>query len=157
MAAIGMFGRWLILAVTLVFGAAAAHGEDVVVAVPTVTIYPGDVIGDEQIIERAFAPGTLGKFAIAQDRTMLVGKVARRTLLPGKPIPLNGVKDPDVVSRGGSVLAIYKSGGLTISSVVQPLRAGGVGDIIEARNMDSGKIIRGAIQADGTLRVGAIQ
>ncbi len=152
-----ILGRRLILAVMIVLGAAAARAEDVIVAVPSVTIYPGDVVGDEQLIERAFAPGTLGKFAIAQDRSMLVGKVARRTLLPGKPIPLNGVKDPDVVSRGGSALAIYKSGGLTISLVVQPLRAGGVGDIIEARNMDSGKIIRGAIQADGTLRVGAIQ
>jgi flagellar basal body P-ring formation protein FlgA len=152
-----LLGRWLILAAMLVLGAAAARAEDVIVAVPSVTIYPGDVVGDEQLVERAFAPGTLGKFAIAQDRSMLVGKVARRTLLPGKPIPLNGVKDPDVVTRGGSVLAVYKSGGLTISSVVQPLRAGGVGDIIEARNTDSGKIIRGAIQADGTLRVGAIQ
>jgi flagellar basal body P-ring formation protein FlgA len=152
-----ILGRRLILAVMIVLGAVAARAEDVIVAVPSVTIYPGDVVGDEQLIERAFAPGTLGKFAIAQDRSMLVGKVARRTLLPGKPIPLNGVKDPDVVSRGGSALAIYKSGGLTISLVVQPLRAGGVGDIIEARNMDSGKIIRGAIQADGTLRVGAIQ
>jgi flagella basal body P-ring formation protein FlgA len=150
-------GRWLLLASMVMLGAIAARAEDVVVAVPSVTIYPGDVIGDEQIIERVFAPGTLGKFAIAQDRSMLVGKVARRTLLPGKPIPVNGVKDPDVVSRGGSVLAIYRSGGLVISSVVQPLRAGGVGDIIEARNIDSGKIIRGAIQADGTLRVGAIQ
>ncbi len=152
-----LLGRWLILSAMLVLGAAAARAEDVIVAVPSVTIYPGDVVGDEQLVERAFAPGTLGKFAIAQDRSMLVGKVARRTLLPGKPIPLNGVKDPDVVTRGGSVLAVYKSGGLTISSVVQPLRAGGVGDIIEARNTDSGKIIRGAIQADGTLRVGAIQ
>lgn len=152
-----ILGRWLLLAAMIVLCAAAARAEDVIVAVPSVTIYPGDVVGDEQIVERAFAAGTLGKFAIAQDRSMLVGKVARRTLLPGKPIPLNGVKDPDVVSRGGSVLAIYKAGGLTISSVVQPLRAGGVGDFIEARNIDSGKIIRGAIQADGTLRVGAIQ
>lgn len=150
-------GRALVLAVMILLGAVPLHAEDVILAVPSVTIYPGDVVGDEQLVERAFALGTFGKFPIAQDRSMLVGKVARRTLLPGKPIPLNGVKDPDVVSRGGSVLAIYKSGGLTISSVVQPLRSGGVGDIIEARNTDSGKIIRGAIQPDGTLRVGSIQ
>jgi flagella basal body P-ring formation protein FlgA len=152
-----LLGRVLVLAVMMILGAAPLRAEDVIIAVPSVTIYPGDIVGDEQLVERAFAPGTYGKFPIAQDRAMLVGKVARRTLLPGKPVPLNGVKDPDVVSRGGTVLAVYRSGGLTISSVVQPLRAGGVGDIIEARNMDSGKIIRGAIQPDGTLRVGAVQ
>ena len=150
-------GCLLALICMMLASIAPLRAEGIVIAVPSVTIYPGDVVGDEQLVERVFAPGTFGKFPIAQDRSMLVGKVARRTLLPGKPIPLNGVKDPDVVSRGGSVLAIYKSGGLTISSVVQPLRGGGVGDIIEARNTDSGKIIRGAIQPDGTLRVGSIQ
>ena len=141
-------------ALALVLSAGPAFAADTIVAVPTVTLYPGDVIGDQQIVERPFGANALGKFPIIAERELLVGKVARRTLLPGKPIPLNGVKDPDVIVRGGTILAVYRAGGLTITSVVAPLRAGGVGDIIEARNVDSGQIIRGQVQADGTLRVG---
>lgn len=147
--------RWLLMVTVLTGTADLARAEDILLAVPNVTIYPGDVITDSQIDERVFASGTTGKLPVAEERVLVVGKVARRTLLPGKPIPLYGLKDPDVISRGGSVIAMFKSGGLTITSTVTPLRSGQVGDVIEARNIDSGQIIRGVVQADGTLRVGA--
>lgn len=130
---------------------------DAMIAVPSITIYPGDVISDGQLVERSFSLNSLGKFPVIEQRGQLVGKVARRTLLPGRPIPVNGVKDPNVVSRGGTIIAIYRAGGLTITSIVAPLAAGVAGDVIEARNVDSGRIIHGVIQADGTLRVGAAQ
>lgn len=145
--------RSIILVVALA-GAPVAGAAEIELVVPNVTIYPGDVIGEGQIIERAFPEGTTGKFAVVEERAMVVGKIARRTLLPGKPIPVNGVKDPDVIVRGGTVIAMFKAGGLTITSTVTPLRAGQVGDLIEARNNDSGQIIRGVVQADGTIRVG---
>jgi flagella basal body P-ring formation protein FlgA len=122
--------------------------------VPTQTIYPGDIIEDDQLIERTFSQAAVGRYPAVEERLVLVGKVARRTLLPGKPIPANGVKEPDLVSRGGAVLAIYQSRGLTITSLVSPLKGGAAGDIVEARNVDSGQIIRGMVQPDGTIRVG---
>lgn len=146
--------RWLLVITALSGATDMSRAEDIMLAVPNVTIYPGDVIGDAQIVERAFAPGATGKLPVVEQRTLVVGKVARRTLLPGKPIPLHGLKDPDVVARGGAVLAMFKVGGLIITSTVTPLRSGQVGDVIEARNTDSGQIIRGVVQADGTLRVG---
>jgi flagellar basal body P-ring formation protein FlgA len=147
-----------ILVVTVLSGTAGlARAEDMMLAVPNVTLYPGDVIGEAQIVERAFAAGTTGKLPVAEQRSAVVGKVARRTLLPGKPIPLHGLKDPDAVTRGTTVIAMFKAGGLTITSAVTPLRSGQVGDTIEARNTDSGQIIRGVIQADGTLRVGFVR
>ncbi|MGE0212597.1 MAG: flagellar basal body P-ring formation chaperone FlgA [Parvibaculaceae bacterium] len=126
----------------------------VTLPVPAVTIYPGDAIAEGQIVDLAFTwyePST----GLFEERAALVGKVARRTLLPGKPIPLNAVREPHAVSLGTTVLAVYRSGSLTITSRVQPLRAGAVGDLVEARNLDSGKIISGLVQADGTLRIGS--
>ena len=66
-----VLGRVLVLAVMMILGAAPLRAEDVIIAVPSVTIYPGDIVGDEQLVERPFAPGTYGKFPIAQDRAML--------------------------------------------------------------------------------------
>lgn len=151
------FLRWLLVITVLSGTAELSRAEDILLAVPNVTLYPGDVISDAQIVERAFAPGATGKLPVAEQRAAVVGKVVRRTLLPGKPIPLHGLKDPDTVTRGGAIIAMFKAGGLTITSTVTPLRSGQVGDIIEARNTDSGKIIRGVIQADGTLRVGIVR
>ncbi len=149
--------RWLLVITALSGAADLSRAQELMLAVPNVTIYPGDVITEGQVVERPFAPGTTGKLPVVQQRALVVGKVARRTLLPGKPIPLQGVKNPDVVSRGGAVIAMFKAGGLTITSTVTPLRSGQVGDVIEARNTDSGQIIRGVVQADGTLRVGIVR
>jgi len=150
--------RCLILgAAALLLQAGQVFAGDRILPVPAVTIYPGDLIGEEQIIERAFPLAAAGKVSVIEERPLLVGKIARRTLLPGKPIPLNGVREPDVITRGGSVIAVYQAGTLTITSLVSPLKAGAAGDVIEARNIDSGQIIRGTIQPDGTIRVGSSQ
>lgn len=149
--------RGCLMAVILAGATAEGNAGDIRLVLPNVTIYPGDIIADGQVIERDFPEGAVAKYPLANDRSMVVGKVARRTLLPGKPIPLTGVRDPDVISRGGTIVAMFKAGGLTITSTVTPLRAGQVGDVIEARNIDSGQIIRGVVQADGTLRVGPPQ
>lgn len=122
--------------------------------VPAVTIYPGDVISSDRLSERRFA-STQAAASVFETREAVVGKVARRTLLPGKPIAINAVRDPHAVSLGGTILAVYQVGALTITSRVQPLRAGSVGELIEARNIDSGKIITGTVQADGSMRVSA--
>ena len=63
--------------------------------VPTVTIYPGDVIADgDARRSRLPAADTVARSAILDAREALVGKVARRTLLPGQPIPINAIRDP---------------------------------------------------------------
>lgn len=149
LARMGFATLWLAFCAVL----PAAAQSTVTLPVPTVTIYPGDPISDGALTELSFTSyePISGMF---EERSALVGKVARRTLLPGRPIALNAVREPHAVTLGTTVLAVYRSGGLTITSRVQPLRAGAVGDLIEARNLDSGKIISGLVQADGTLRIG---
>lgn len=150
LARMGLASVWLAFCWVL----PAAAQSTVTLPVPSVTIYPGDAISDGQLTELAFT--TYEPISgVFEDRSALMGKVARRTLLPGKPITVNAVREPHAVTLGTTVLAVYRSGSLTITSRVQPLRAGGVGDMVEARNVDSGKIISGLVQADGTLRIGS--
>jgi flagella basal body P-ring formation protein FlgA len=84
-----------------------------------------------------------------------LGKVAKQTLLPGHPIPLNGVREPFVVKQGQAALVVFQSGDLVISSTAVSLQAGGVGELISLRNSDSGITIKGVVQADGSIRVGS--
>ena len=121
--------------------------------VPTIVIYPGDVIRDNLIVDRDLSLPPFAVGSVIENRSALIGKVARRTLLPGKPIPIIGVADPKVISNGSQVRVVFEEGGLTISTYATALQAGGVGDIIKLRNPESGLILSGTIQADGTVHV----
>ena len=155
-----VFGSWriparVLLALALV-GAAAAPmqaGENTL-PVPTVTIYPGDVVKDEILSDRPTRTlGTRG--AVFGTRDRLVGKVARRTLLPGQPIALSAVGDPKAVTAGAMAKVVYQDGVLTIATFATVLQAGAPGDLVSARNLESNRIIAGIVQADGTIRVSA--
>ena len=90
------------------------------------------------------------------DRQALVGKVARRTLLPGQPVPVNAVRDPYLVNHGqGLAGRVRQRAGLTITTQAIALQNGVAGDVVTLRNPDSGVIIQGTVERDGTVRLGA--
>lgn len=123
--------------------------------VPRITVYPGDILRDEHVIEQRFARTAMPRIAVYETREAIVGKVARRTLLPGQPVPVNAVREPDTISQGKSVLIVFQAGGLTITTQAIPLQSGGIGDLVSLRNPDSGTTVKGIVQADGTVRVAA--
>ncbi|WP_349369924.1 flagellar basal body P-ring formation chaperone FlgA [Salinarimonas sp.] len=132
--------------------ARAAGG--VTMPVPTITIYPGETIKETVLAEREF-PRSAGRMPVVHDMRALVGKVARRTLLPGQLVPQNAVEDAKLVLRGETTQIVFEADGLVISTLVTPLESGGAGEQVRARNLDSGLVIVGTVHEDGTLRVGA--
>lgn len=139
----------------LLLGAQTARAAELELPVPRVTIYPGDVIGDDQLIERAFIARTVARATVHEAREALIGKVARRTLLQGQPIPVNGIRDPYVVTQGKTALVVFEVGGLTIMMNAMALQNGGIGDVVSLRNVDSGTIIKGTVAPDGSVRLAA--
>jgi flagella basal body P-ring formation protein FlgA len=133
-------------------GASAAYGAYQVLPVPKLTIYPGDVISSGVLGTKRFGQAA-AQLPVFRTPDGLVGKVARRTLLPGRPIPLNAVRDASVVQIGKQVRIVFESGGLTITGIGIALQNGGVGDVLSLRNTDSGVTIRGTVQADGSVKV----
>ena len=163
-----MRGRWFFKNIAALFGVAgplwvcfvAWHGpafaaEANILPVPITIIYPGEVIKDGSLIDHDFstdAPSS--KFPAVENRAAIVGKVARRTLLPGSPIPLNAIGDPKAIANGAKVRIFFEGGGLAITAYGTALQAGSVGEIILVRNLGSGITVSGAVQADGSIRVG---
>ena len=131
-------------------GTAAAQNQQL--PVPKITIYPGDPIGADLLTLKTF-PIHADQGPVTLDPGALIGKVARRTLIAGRPVPPSYVHDREVIQKGKPVRVVFSEGGLTISSVAVPLQAGGVGDLLSLRNVDSGTVIRGIVEADGTIRV----
>lgn len=146
----------MIAALTLIASGAddgAIAEESVHLLVPATVIYPGDVIKEELIIDRAFAPNMPGAAAFAADRASLVGRVARRTLVSGQPIPINALEEQKLVTRGNVVKVIVEDGSLSIVTYASSLQSGGPGTMIQLRNLDTGVIIRGVVQPDGSVRI----
>ncbi|MEK4033522.1 flagellar basal body P-ring formation chaperone FlgA [Methylocystis sp. IM3] len=142
-----------LLAALLATGAGVAQAQESF-PVARVTIYPGDAITKQMLDARvgAVAPESQGFYM--RTREGLVGKVARRTLLPGQPIPVIAIDNPRLVAVGAQVKIVYAEGGLHIVAYGIAQQAGGVGDVIRIRNQDSGLFLSGRVQSDGSVRVG---
>jgi flagellar basal body P-ring formation protein FlgA len=150
--AAGLAGALLVLSL-LLLAVRPARAADLELPVPRVTLYPGDAIGEDHLTERAFIAHTVARSTIHETRESLMGKVARRTLLPGQPIPLNAVRDPYLVTQGKNATVVFEDGGLTITASAMALQNGGVGDLVSLRNLDSGTVIKGTVAPDGTVRL----
>jgi flagella basal body P-ring formation protein FlgA len=123
--------------------------------VPTRVIYPGEEVGPGALEEVPLKRGNRNLSGMAMVAEEVTGKVAERTLLPGRLIPLGSVREPYVVEAGAPVQVLFEQGALSISVTGVPLEPGSAGDLIKVRNMDSGAVFSGIVMADGTIRVGA--
>ena len=61
---------------------------------PKAVIYPGDIIRDEMLTDIPGGGARDGGGPFVEDRSFVVGKMARLTLLPGHAIPFAGVVQP---------------------------------------------------------------
>ena len=121
---------------------------------PKSVIYPGDVIRDDMLADRPQDAVRDGGGPFVEDRSLIVGKVARLTLLPGHAIPFAGVSNRKVVANGAEVRLVYAEGGLLIMTTGAALQDGSIGDVVRVRNSDSGVTVSGAVQPDGSVKVG---
>lgn len=143
-----------IIAAALLAGAYQATAQDQMLPVPTATIYPGDVIDASMLKDRAYPPNFRFRVSMIENPRSLIGKTVRRTLVPGEAIPANAVEDHRLVSRGVPTTIIFEEGGLSIIGVGTPLQNGVAGQIVQVKNMDSGRTIIGRVDAEGRIRIG---
>jgi flagella basal body P-ring formation protein FlgA len=131
---------------------AAAAGDLGVAVVPATIIYPGQEIDAGQVrVVDVTNPNLIEGYARSVDQVQ--GMVTTRTLLPGRTIMLSALRKPFTVKRGDKALLIYDNGSLRITASGTPLADANTGDLIRARNTDSGVIISGTVMADGTILV----
>jgi len=145
---------WVACGIALA-AAGSALAANLDLPVPQTIIHPGETITDDQLGERAFLAHTVTRSTVFHGRQGLVGKVAKRHLLPGVPVPINAVREPYLVNAGKSSLVVFTNGSLTISIQAVALQNGVVGDVVTLRNPDSGVVIQGTVAQDGTVRLGS--
>lgn len=153
-----MYASWRVaalilagLAATDAAGSAAAEIRDL--PVPVRTIYPEELIAPSELASRRFATTRTSIVGIAVAVEDVAGKQAKRRLTPGKPIPLSAVTTPLAVHRGAAAAALFEENGISISTTLTALEDGKADDVIRARNMETGLVVKALVKADGTLAV----
>ena len=136
-----------------VFAQQATDDEATMAPVPRMVIYPGDIIRDDMLMDVPVTEIQGAVDSMVRARGAVVGKMARRTLLPGRAIMPIALNNPRAVTNGAEVRLVYVDGGLSIVTSASALQDGAVGDMIKVRNADSGLTVSGVIQPDGSVRV----
>ncbi|MEO1102936.1 MAG: flagellar basal body P-ring formation chaperone FlgA [Pseudomonadota bacterium] len=141
----------LIVALPAITAAADTSGG--LLPVPSQTIERGERISAAMLSEKHFYFDPDRPLSVITDPSAAVGKAARRTLRAGQPIPKNAFRSVKLVRRGKPTEARFRMGNLTITATVLPMGDGGVGEIVQARNLDSGRTVTGIIGMDGAIEV----
>ena len=147
--------RTIMLAAALAVSAgtvSTAFAQQTVI-IPTRVIYPGEIVTTDSLEEVPLRRQVKNLGALALEFGQLEGKVARRTLLPGRMIPVASVRDAWLVEPGKPVQVRFVHGALEISISGIPLQAGAAGDMVRVRNADSGSVFSGVVMSDGSIRV----
>ena len=147
-------GHLASVALALLAFAMPAGAQEIAVVTNRV-VYPGETIGLDVLREVPVTNRNRDLSTVATVVEQVEGKVARRTLLPGRFIAVNAVRDAYLVEQGAAVQVMFVHGGLTISASAVTLQPGSAGDVVKVRNIDSGNTFTGTVMADGTIRVGA--
>ena len=122
---------------------------------PAVTrdIAPGDVITAAHLTTINAPAHNADRFARSDDE--LIGMVARRRIKAGHQIRLSDLTTPTLVKKGAIVTLAYKIGGLKITHQGVAQSAGGEGDVIAVKNVQSERTVKGVIIASNTVLVTA--
>lgn len=121
--------------------------------VPRETLFPGDVITADRLVERQFQTTAQSVRGFATDSSEILGKETRRRLVAGMPIALGGLGTPMVVRRGAAGTAVFQDDGFSISTSVVALSDGASGDVIDARSVETGAVIKVQVLPGGELAV----
>ncbi|WP_070999263.1 flagellar basal body P-ring formation chaperone FlgA [Methylobacterium sp. C1] len=122
--------------------------------VPVATIYAGDVIKPTMLREQAFPEGYRPRLPVADTAARAVGRIARRTLLPGETIPSIALEEAKLVTRGAPAVIVFEEHGVTISTVGTALANAAVNEAVNVRNAATGRVVQGIVQPDGRVRTG---
>ena len=83
----------------------------------------------------------------------VVGQEARVVLYPGRPILVDDVGPPAIVTRNQIVLVQFNGNGLHITTEGRALERGAIGDRVRIMNLSSRATLFGQVQQDGSIQV----
>ncbi|RMG47387.1 MAG: flagella basal body P-ring formation protein FlgA [Acidobacteria bacterium] len=82
-----------------------------------------------------------------------VGRIARRGLRAGEPVPAGVLGGAQAVEAGQSVVAVYRSGGVTLTLETVARAGGGVGAVVPVAGPGGRGVVKARVVAPGRVEV----
>lgn len=120
------------------------------VPVPVRRIMPESIVQPEDVEMVEMPWARVNAFAVTE-LDGLVGMQVRRMLNPGRPVQLQSVQPPVIVSRGERVTIQLSYGGLELSAEGKAISDAHLGQEVRVVNLSSNKTIVGVARADGLV------
>lgn len=119
------------------------------VVVAAKAILRGQIIGAEDVREEkvSLQPGQ----SVLTDLSVAIGRIAKRTVQPGRALQLHLLQQPNMVNRGEKVLIKAASGAARITTQGIALENGHLGQQIPVQNAHSKKVIHSWVAAKGVV------
>ncbi|MGA0800559.1 MAG: flagellar basal body P-ring formation chaperone FlgA [Steroidobacteraceae bacterium] len=115
----------------------------------------GHVLGEQDLTVSVVGRHGRPLSATLSDPTALIGLTLTRPLRQGEPVGRPDARAHTLVKRSASVIAWSEFAGGRVNSKLIALQNGKAGDWIELENPQSGRKLRGRVQADGSVRLGS--
>lgn len=122
------------------------------ILLPNRRIAAGEIIDQSDVTQATMPLNAVAAHILRSERD-IVGKEAKRILLPGRPIASHSVVEPRAVLRGDSVTISYANGILDLTAPGRALEEGAVDDFIRIVNLQSSKTITARVVQGGLVRV----
>lgn len=116
-------------------------------------ISKGSVISKDDIILRLSDVTKEFSEGFLKDENEIIGKLAERDIVAGFIFTGKHLGNKTLIKRKQLIEMVIKSGSLNISARGEALEKGCKGDIIKAKNIDTGVIVYGEITDNNTIRV----
>lgn len=120
------------------------------VPVPVRRLMPDAIVQPEDIEMVDMPWARVNAFAVTEAEA-LVGMQVRRMLSPGRPVQLQSVQPPIIISRGERVTIQLSYGGLELSAAGKAISDAHLGQEVRVVNLSSNKTIVGVARADGLV------
>lgn len=120
------------------------------VPVPVRRLMPDDIVRAEDIEMVDLPWARVNAYAVTET-SALVGMQVRRMLSPGRPVQVQSVQPPIIISRGERVTIQLSYGTLELAAEGKAISDAHLGQEVRVVNLSSNKTIVGIARADGLV------
>jgi len=124
------------------------------IPVPAVIIESGEEITPQMLESKRIAANEVTSKIISSTDD-LVGKFAKKRLMPGKILHVTDVKAKPIVLKGTEVRIVFRKKNLSIESSGVAMEDGAMNDMIRIKNSESGKIVKATVIEANMVMVNA--
>lgn len=112
----------------------------------------GEIIGKDDIeLKEVNIFGKKETFSDSLEN--VAGKRAKRSFAEGDPIALEFLEVPPYVTKGQIITAYVSINGITVTTFARLMEDGNIGEIVSARNVETGQLVYGVVEEGPKLRI----